>query len=210
MSLPRGASERAAPAQPRRVTGVILAGGLGRRMRVDGCGLDKGLQPLRGRPMLAHVIERLAAQVDALLLNANGDPGRWQAFGLPVIADLLPGSIGPLAGLHAGLRAARTERVLIVPCDAPFLPADLAARLAGALDAGTASVAVARTGAQPQPVFLMAERSVMQELEGFLARGRRSVEAWYLGVAHVEVDFPDEAAFRNINTPEDLRACQAE
>jgi molybdopterin-guanine dinucleotide biosynthesis protein A len=201
---------RAEPPPRRRVTGVILAGGLGRRMSADGRGVDKGLQPFRGRPMVAHVIERLAPQVDALLINANGDAARWRAFGLPLVADAIPGYAGPLAGLHAGLRAAATERVVTAPCDSPFLPADLVAKLAAALDASGAAVAVARTGAQPHPVFLMTERSVLPGLDAFLASGRRRIDAWYAALPHVEVDFGDEAPFRNINTPEDLRACESE
>lgn len=200
----------AAPGPRKGVTGLILAGGLGRRMSTDGRGVDKARQPFRGRPLVEHVIARLAPQVDALLLNANGDPARWKAFGLPVVADEIPGHAGPLAGLHAGLRAATTARLVTAPCDSPFLPPDLVARLAAALDATGASVAVARTGVQPHPVFLMAERSVLPGLEAFLASGRRRIDAWYAALPHVEVDFGDEAPFRNINTPDDLRACESE
>lgn len=199
----------AARADRRRVTGVILAGGLGRRMSADGQGTDKGLRPFRGRPMVAHVLERLRPQVDALLINANLSLDRWREFGYPVIPDEIPGHAGPLAGLQAGLRAAGTPRVVTAPCDSPFLPLDLVARLAQAMDASGAEVAVARTGAQPHPVFLMADRAVLPSLEAFLASGRRRIDAWYAALRYAEVDFADEAAFRNINTPDDLRAFEA-
>ena len=195
-----------APRHGGTVTGLLLAGGLGRRMSIDGQGIDKGLQPFRGRPMAAHVLERLCPQVDAVLVSANANLDRWRAFGHPVLTDLLPDHAGPLAGLHAGLRAAATPRLVTVPCDSPFLPADLVARLAGAMDATGSPVAVARTPARTHPVFLMADRSVLAHLESFLETGRRRIDAWYGGLPHVEVEFPDEDAFRNINTPDDLRA----
>lgn len=186
------------------VTGLVLAGGLGRRMSDDGNGLDKGLVALRGRPMVAHVIERLAPQVGPLLINANRHANAYRAFGPPVVADDIEGFAGPLAGLHAGLRAAGTPFVATVPCDAPLLPADLVARLAGAFDAAGADVAVARTGAQPHPVFLLARRSLLPHLEAFLATGRRRVDAWYASLRVAEVDFGDAAPFVNINTRAEL------
>lgn len=191
------------------VTGLLLAGGLGRRMSADGHGIDKGLQPFRGRPMAEHVLERLRPQVDEVLVSANADPERWRRFGHPVLADRLPDHAGPLAGLHAGLHAATTPRLVTAPCDSPFLPLDLAARLAAGLDATGALVAVARTPVRAHPVFLMVERTVLDHLEAFLATGRRRIDAWYGTLQHVEVAFPDEDAFRNINTPEDLRAFEA-
>src|SRR5689334_20428419 len=107
------------------VTGIILAGGLGRRMG----GVDKGLQPLHGQPMVAHVLQRLAPQVAALIINANQNPEQYTTLGAPFAAHIVPDSIagyaGPLAGLQAGLAAARTPLVVTVPCDSPFLPLDL-------------------------------------------------------------------------------------
>ena len=200
---------RLVPGAPRpggKVTGLLLAGGLGRRMSADGQGIDKGLQSFRGRPMAEHVLERLRPQVDAVLVSANANLDLWRAFGHPVLVDLLRGHAGPLAGLHAGLRAAATPRLVTVPCDSPFLPSDLVARLASAMDATGSQVAVARTPARTHPVFLMAERSVLGHLEGFLETGRRRIDAWYGTLPHVEVEFPDEDAFRNINTPDDLKA----
>jgi len=193
----------------RRITGLVLAGGLGRRMSADGAGVDKGLAPLRGKPMVAHVIERLAPQVGEIVINANRNTGRYAAFGHRVVPDAIEGYAGPLAGLHAGMRAATTPWIVTAPCDSPFLPDDLVARLWSALqtaDGGPAQVAVARTGGdQPHPVFALVDRSLLANLEGFLATGRRKIDAWYAPLRVVEVDFPDEQAFRNINTQEELR-----
>ena len=181
------------------VTGIVLAGGQGRRMG----GVDKGLQPLHGRPMVAHVLERLAPQVDDVLINANQNLEAYRAFGRPVVPDAIGGFAGPLAGLHAGLGAATRPLALTVPCDSPFLPADLAARLARAL--GDRDLAVARTGDQPHPVFSLVRRAVLPHLTAFLAGGGRKIDAWYATLKVVEVPFDDEAdAFRNINTRDEL------
>ncbi|HEX6138144.1 MAG TPA: molybdenum cofactor guanylyltransferase MobA [Casimicrobiaceae bacterium] len=185
------------------VTGVVLAGGQGRRMGT----VDKGLVDLDGRPLVAHVIERLAPQVRTLIINANRNAERYAAFGHPVVADAVGGFAGPLAGLHAGLRASTTPFVVTSPCDSPFLAADLVARLAGAFDAGPTDVAVARTFAQPHPVFALVDRAVLPHLERFLGDGGRKIDAWYASLRIAEVAFDDEAdAFRNINTPAELAA----
>lgn len=187
------------------ITGIVLAGGLGRRMSADGQGVDKGLQPFRGRPMAQHAIERLAPQVATLLVNANRNRDRYAEFGWPVVGDAIEGYAGPLAGLHAGMRHARTRYVVTVPCDSPFLPADLVERLAAALAATPgARLAVARTGEQAHPVFALVECSLLADLEAFLGSGRRKIDAWYAPLGVVEVEFDDEMAFRNINTPQEL------
>lgn len=184
-------------------TGLILAGGLARRMG----GVDKGLQPLRGRPMIAWVIERLAPQVDEIIINANQHLGQYAAFGHRLVADEVGGFAGPLAGLHAGMKAASHPLIATCPCDSPFLPADLVARLRSALAERRADVAVARTGEQPHPVFSLARRELLPHLESFLASGGRKFDAWYTMLKMVEVPFDDEAAaFSNINTPEELRS----
>jgi molybdopterin-guanine dinucleotide biosynthesis protein A len=193
----------AAPIPRAAITGVVLAGGLGRRMSADGAGTDKGLVPFRGRPMAGHVIERLAPQVGALAINANRNLEAWRAFGLPVFGDAIEGFAGPLAGLHAAMAHATTPWLVTAPCDSPFLPADLVERLAGAAVAARARVAVARTGGQPHPVFALVDRALADDLAAFLATGRRRIDAWYAPLPVVEVEF-DEAAFRNINTADDL------
>lgn len=183
------------------ITGVILAGGLGRRMG----GIDKGLQELRGRPMVSWVVERLAPQVDELLINANQNGERYAAFGHRVVPDQIPDFAGPLAGLHAALSAASHPLVATAPCDSPFLPADLVARLLAALRANDAELAVARTFDQPHPVFCLCQREVLPHLTEYLAGGGRKIDRWYATLKVVEVAFDDEAdAFENINTREEL------
>ncbi|MGQ0509423.1 MAG: molybdenum cofactor guanylyltransferase MobA [Betaproteobacteria bacterium] len=182
------------------VTGIVLAGGQGRRMG----GVDKGLQLLHGRAMVAHVIARLAPQVDGIVVNANQNLEAYRAFGHPVVPDAVGGFAGPLAGLHAGLGAATRPLAVTVPCDSPFLPADLVDRLVEAL--GENDLAVARTGEQPHPVFSLVRVAVRGHLEAFLASGGRKIDAWYATLKVAEVPFDDEAdAFRNINTVEELK-----
>lgn len=184
-----------------KITGVILAGGLGRRMG----GIDKGLQELRGQPMVHWVVERLAPQVDELLINANQNSERYAAFGHPVVPDQIPDFAGPLAGLHAALSAAAHPLVATAPCDSPFLPADLVSRLRAALTAAKADLAVARTFDQPHPVFCLCTREVLPHLTEFLESGGRKIDRWYSTLNIVEVSFDDEAeAFENINTREEL------
>ena len=182
------------------MSGIVLAGGLGRRMG----GVDKGLQPLRGKAMVEHVLARLLPQVDEILINANQNTETYAKFGHRVIADDIGGFAGPLAGLHAGLKAARNPLVVTVPCDSPFLPADLVSRLNREMK--DHDISVAKTGAQAHPVFALVRKSVLQNLEAFLAGGGRKIDAWYSSLKHVEVLFDDEAdAFRNINTLEELK-----
>jgi molybdenum cofactor guanylyltransferase len=185
------------------VTGIVLAGGQGRRMG----GVDKGLVPLDGQPMVAHVLARLAPQVDAVIINANQNLDRYGAFGYPVVPDTVGGFAGPLAGLHAGLGSIRSRFAVTVPCDSPFLPVDLVARLFAALDAHRAQLAVARTFDQPHPVFSLVRQDVLPHLTAFLEGGGRKIDLWYATLAVVEVAFDDEAdAFRNINTTDELAA----
>ena len=170
-------------------------------------GLDKGLRELRGKPMIEWVLERFAPQVDTVLINANQNLEVYARFGHPVVPDEIGGFAGPLAGLHCALSAARQPRVATVPCDSPFLPADLVARLDTALQARQAQLAIARTGNQPHPVFCLCRRDVLPHLTRFLAGGGRKIDAWYATLRVVEVAFDDEAdAFSNINTPEELSA----
>lgn len=183
------------------MTGIVLAGGQGRRMG----GVDKGLQLLEGRPMAARAIERLAPQVEAIVVNANQNLDAYRAFGYPVVSDAVGGFAGPLAGLHAGLQAARTALAVTVPCDSPFLPVDLVARLRAALEANDADLAVAKTGAQPHPVFCLVQCRVLPHLEAFLREGGRKIDAWYASLGVIEVSFDDQPqAFSNINTREEL------
>jgi molybdenum cofactor guanylyltransferase len=184
------------------ITGIVLAGGQGRRMG----SVDKGLAPLLGRPMVAHVIERLAPQVDEILINANRNMSQYMALGHAVIPDAIAGYAGPLAGLHVGLTHAANPLVATVPCDSPFLPRDLIARLSAAIRDHAADIAVARTFDQPHPVFALVRREVLPHLTQFLQDGGRKIDAWYATLKTTEVAFDDQAeAFRNINTADELR-----
>ncbi|HEX4781911.1 MAG TPA: molybdenum cofactor guanylyltransferase MobA [Usitatibacter sp.] len=187
------------------ITGLVLAGGQGSRMG----GIDKGLQPFRGRPMVAHVVERFAPQVDELLINANRNLDDYARFGHRVIADEIAGFAGPLAGFERGLAHARGILVVTAPCDSPFLPEDLVMRLRKALDAADAQLAVAKTGDQAHPVFSLMRRDVHASLTAFLAGGQRKIDKWYAALRVVEVPFDDEAgAFLNINTREELASLE--
>ena len=184
------------------ITGVILAGGQGRRMG----SIDKGLKMLRGKPMVQWVLERFSSQVDEVLINANQNIDQYQLLGHQVVPDEISGYAGPLAGLHRGLSVATHDLIATVPCDSPFLPLDLIARLTVALHDQQADLAVVRTGDQPHPVFCLTRKSVLPGLTTFLQNGGRKIDAWYAALEVVEVRFDDEAeAFSNINTVEELR-----
>lgn len=189
-----------------QITGLILAGGRGTRMGT----VDKGLQTFRGAPMALHVMMRLQPQVGELMINANQNLAPYEAFGLPVWPDEMQGYAGPLAGIQAGLIHCTTDYMVTAPCDSPFLPADLVARLSQALLDNHADVAVAVTGVgdqrQVHPVFCLMKSSLIQHLTEYLRGGGRKVDAWYASLDRTEVHFEDEAAFRNINTIAELKA----
>jgi molybdopterin-guanine dinucleotide biosynthesis protein A len=183
------------------ITGVILAGGLGTRMG----GVDKGLQLHDGKALVKHVIDRLAPQVDHLMINANRNEAAYANFGYPVFADQITGFAGPLAGLHAALTATGTPLVLTAPCDSPGLPLDLVSRLHSALLAAKADLAIARAGGRLHPVFCLCRRSLLAQLEAYLLDGGRKVAAWCAEMGAIEVDFSDQSeAFGNFNTLDDL------
>ncbi len=184
------------------VTGLILAGGKGSRMG----GVDKGLQAFRGKRLVDHVYERFAPQVGGIIINANQNHEEYKTFGVRVVSDAIGGYAGPLAGLHAGLSVSRRPFLASVPCDSPFLPADLIERLHKRIDESGAELAVAKTGDQPHPVFSLMRRTVLDHLADFLKGGGRKIDAWYATLNAVEVGFDDEPeAFSNINTREELR-----
>src|SRR5256712_8920837 len=163
-----------------QVSGIVLAGGQGRRMG----SVDKGLQLLHGKPMVQWVIGRFAPQVDEVLINANQNVDKYRGFGHRVVTDEIGGFAGPLAGLHAGLKAAMHPLVATVPCDSPFLPDDLVKRLKAAL--GDKDLAVAKTGSQPHPVFELVRTNVLENLAAFLAGGGRQIDAWYASLRGLE------------------------
>jgi len=194
------------PPTPEQITGLVLAGGLGRRMG----GVDKGLSRLDDEPLVAHIIRRLAPQVGPLIINANQNQSIYAGFGHPVVGDRIEGYAGPLAGLEAGLAACTTPYLVTAPCDSPFLPADLVSRLAESLTAHKASIAVARTGDQLHPVFSLIRTDELPDLQAFVNAGGRRMEAWLKRLRWVPCPFDDcPDAFANINTPDELRAHQA-
>ena len=187
------------------ITGVILAGGQGRRMG----SVDKGLQSLNGQPLVQWVLDRLAPQVDSVLINANQNLARYREFGCDVVPDRIPDFAGPLAGLQATLARATSPLLVTVPCDSPFLPTDLVTRLHAALNAETAEIAVARTGDRMHHAFCLMRRELLPRLDAFLAAGDRKVALWHTSLHIAEVVFDDEAeAFSNINTVADLVRCE--
>jgi molybdenum cofactor guanylyltransferase len=184
-----------------KITGIILAGGLARRMG----GVDKGLIPFLGKPMIAHVIDELKPQVADILINANREIDQYCSFGFPVMQDTIENFAGPLAGLHTGMKHAKTEFVLSVPCDSPLLPNNLAIHLMAALQTNNADIAIAKTGVQTHPVFCLCRTSLVSDLEKFLTDGGRKVEDWQERHHLVVVNFDDQSmAFSNINTMNDL------
>ena len=184
------------------VTGLILAGGKGSRMG----GVDKGLQAFRGKRLVDHVYERFVPQVGGVIINANQNHEEYKTFGVRVVSDAIGGFAGPLAGLHAGLSISKRPFLASVPCDSPFLPADLIERLYQRIDESGAELAVAKTGDQPHPVFSLMRRTVLDHLADFLKGGGRKIDAWYAALNVVEVAFDDEPeAFSNINTREELQ-----
>lgn len=187
------------------VTGVVLAGGRATRMG----GADKGLIELCGRPMAVHVSARLAPQVDELVINANRNLECYAGLGYRVASDTLAGFLGPLAGLLAGMEAASTGHVASVPCDSPFVPPELIARLVTGMRGAGAGLAVAHDGARRQPVFLLARTDLRADLRDWLQAGGRKVDAWLARHRVANVDFSDcPDTFLNINTPDERAAIE--
>ena len=186
--------------------GVILAGGLARRMG----GGDKPLVEIAGRPILQHVIDRLKPQCGLLAINANGDPARFSAFGLPVISDSVEGFAGPLAGVLAGMEfgaAKGAAHVLSAPGDTPFLPADLLSRLEASRTLAGATIAVAASKGRTHHAVALWPVALRDELRrALVAEDERRVSAFIGRYANVVVDWPIEPydPFFNVNRPEDL------
>jgi len=190
------------------IVGVLLAGGLARRMG----GGDKPLRLIAGRPILDRVIERLRPQVAGLVLNANGDPARFAAYGLPVVADSVPDFAGPLAGILAGLDWTAEHRpdcpmIVSVATDAPFLPIDLVARMEQAVAAESADLACAASGGQAHPVIGLWPVRLRDDLRHALGdEGIRKVDVWTARYRLARVAFSDRPVdpFFNANRPGDL------
>lgn len=186
------------------ITGLILAGGQGSRMG----GVDKGLQAFQGEPLVLHALRRLRPQVSAVAISANRHLTTYEAYGVPVWPDLLPGYPGPLAGLLSGLTQATTPWVLSVPCDAPRFPTDLASRLFHAAQVQRAEIALPVTD-RLQPAFCLVATSLRDSLANYLNADERKVETWARQHRWVEVPYglqgDDALAFANLNTEEELK-----
>jgi molybdopterin-guanine dinucleotide biosynthesis protein A len=188
--------------------GVLLAGGLARRMG----GGDKPLRRLAGRTILDRVIARLGPQCDALILNANGDPARFAETGLPVVPDSVPDFAGPLAGILAALDWAATHRpeiaeVVSVAADTPFLPHDLVARLRAACDKAGTPLACAESGGQAHPVNALWRVDLREDLRHALTvEDMRKIDRWTArhGIAHADWPTQPYDPFFNANRPEDI------
>lgn len=196
-----------------KTLGLILAGGLARRMG----GADKALIPIGGKTILGHVIERLGPQCDGLLLNANGDAARFSDYGLPVVADSVPGFAGPLAGILAGMEWALMHRpdlhwLVSVAADGPFLPRDLVARLHTARQTEDKRLACAASGGWAHPVIGLWPVALADDLRRALVEeDMRKIDRWTAryGIATAEWPVAPVDPFFNANAPEDVAAAEA-
>ncbi len=181
-----------------KISGLILAGGAGSRMG----GADKGWVNWQGAPLVAHVLSRLAPQVARIFISANRNLDRYAELA-PSLPDLRPGLPGPLAGIEAGLAAAPTGYLLVVPCDVPRLPIDLATRLLGAVG-DTRKPAYVSTPEREEPLFSLLHTDLLAHLQETLARDERRVFTWIRAIGAQAVVFEDARAFANLNTPDSL------
>ncbi len=202
---------------PEPVPGVILAGGLARRMG----GGDKGLRELGGKPLMAHVVERLSRQTSPLAINANGDASRFAAFDLPIIPDRTPGTPGPLAGVLAGLHWAAgaspgARFIVTAACDTPFFPQDLVRRFIEEAGDIYPAIVLAQSNGRVHPVFGLWPLALAKGLEEALRRGDRKVQDWASRYPNFRVEFPQIRfsemtldPFFNVNTPAELSQAAA-
>lgn len=182
------------------IAGIVLAGGRGRRLGER----DKGLVELAGRPLAAHVLDRLRPQVAECVISANRHLDAYARFGVPVVADELPDQPGPLAGLLAAARPCRCDWLLCVPCDTPWLPEDLAQRLRETATRADVSLVRAADPARVHYAVMLIHRSLLPDLAQALADGERRVQAWQSRHHPADCPFPDPRAFFNINTEREL------
>lgn len=184
------------------ITAVVLAGGRGRRLG----GQDKGLMELDGKPLIKHILDLVTPQVNAVIINANRNQEIYADLGHPVISDTMTDYQGPLAGFAAALAASDTDYIMTLPCDGPYVPADLASRLSAAIIDNDAELAVAHDGQRMQPVYALLPRILLGSLQDFLDAGDRKIDLWYARHNTALADFSDDIdTFFNINTDDDLR-----
>ena len=192
-----------------QITGLILAGGRAQRMG----GIDKGLIPFHGKPLIELAITRLQSQTNSILINANRNITKYAAYGYPVIMDETPDFSGPLAGFSAGLKVCNTSYLLTSPCDSPLLPIDLASQLASEMEAGDYQLVYASSKESDgkvwaQPVFCLMRTNLQESLEAFLQKGDLKIDRWFKELRSSTVVFDDAQAFANVNTPEELKTLE--
>lgn len=189
----------------KKITGAILAGGRGNRLG----GIDKGLRTVAGHPLIERVLGSLLPQVDCVLINVNRHTGDYARYGYPIVSDQLAGYQGPLAGIASVLAVAETDYVLCVPCDAAWLPPDLAARMLAAIARDDGTVCAVHDGVWLHPVCSLIPRALLPDLRRWLAEGRREVAGWLQKQGLVTVSYPDwPSVYWSINTPDDLAAVE--
>ncbi|MDD8060738.1 molybdenum cofactor guanylyltransferase MobA [Shewanella metallivivens] len=182
-----------------QIDAVILAGGMARRMG----GNDKGLVDLNGQAMICHTLDKLSNQVDNIMINANRNQAQYEQWGYRVFSDEDSGYLGPLAGMVTALKQTQAEYLLVVPCDCPMLPDDLAQRLLTVLTEQNADIAVASDGEREQPVVLLLKPQLAASMQAFLDAGERKIDFWYRQHQVAIESFADQPnAFVNVNTPE--------
>jgi len=189
-----------------QITGLILAGGRAQRMG----GIDKGLIPFHGKPLIESAITRLQHQVSSIIINANRNITKYAAYGYPVMMDETPDFSGPLAGFLAGLKVCQTPFLLASPCDSPLLPIDLASQLVKEMVAGDYQLVYASSKEADgkiwaQPVFCLMQANLQASLESFLQKGDLKIDRWFKELRSSTVVFDDAQAFANVNTPEELK-----
>ncbi len=180
-----------------KVTGVILAGGLARRMNNQ----DKGLINYKGRPMVSYAIATLTSVADQSLITANRNKEKYQAFGLPVVADQTDSFDGPLAGVLTAMLYTDADVLVVIPCDSPLIEAKHLQKLLTTRAENDADAAVAFDGERLHPVFLAIKTSLKNSLQDYLASGQRKIDRWLEQQKMVKTDFSNEPEiFININT----------
>lgn len=187
------------------ITGLILAGGRAQRMG----GIDKGLIPFHGKPLIDSAIAKLKPQVHTIVINANRNITKYASYGYPVIMDETPDFSGPLAGFSAGLKICKTPYLLTSPCDSPLLPDNLAQLLTIEMQRGDFQLVYASSKEADgkiwaQPVFCLMRSDLQDSLNQFLQKGDLKIDRWFKDLRSSTVIFEDPQVFANVNTPEEL------
>lgn len=191
-----------------KITGLILAGGRAQRMG----GIDKGLIPFHGKPLIESAISRLKPQVGTIIINANRNITKYAHYGYPVLMDATPDFSGPLAGFSIALQNCKTPYLLTSPCDSPLLPSDLAEKMTEELEKNNLDLVYASSienGKQwAQPVFCLMRSHLHNSLDNFLSKGDLKIDRWFKELKSATCVFENATAFANVNTPEELASLE--